>query len=317
MGSISRSSRRPRHASVGAELLETRSLLTGGAGSIFAMIPATVATAGQTASVPFTISPPLVQAPHGKLLLGIDISAQQGSTVQPKIVSVDNAQGHSVGPLMHGRYNPILSKQLSGKKETSAVLVSLNHLPTQPGGSAKFTVNVTGANQTTGALELGFYLPGDTNGDGMVNQQDITAIRSTMGAQYGSPKYQVDADVNRDGRIDSTDMKDARRNLGATVTVNPSVTGGVNPSIFSDPQQRITQDSSFTLTGTATPGASITIKQLEGKLATVTGAANSTGNFAIPVPLAKGGNTFQVTVTDGFGQANTGLLLPINYQPKT
>jgi hypothetical protein len=317
MGSISRSSRRPRRASVGAEVLESRSLLTGGAGSIFAMIPATVATAGQTVSVPITISPPLVQAARGKLLLGIDISPQQASKVAPKVVSVDNAQGHSVGRLTHGRYDRTLSRQLGGKTQTSAVLVSLNHLPTQPGGSAQFTVKVTGANQTTGSLELGFYLPGDVDGDGVVSKQDVSSVRAAMGAHYGSPKYKMDADANRDGRIDSTDLNDARRNLGAAVTVDPNITGGIDSSIFSDPQQRITNDSSVTLTGTATPGALITINQLEGKTATIKGTADPTGHFAIAVPLAPGGNSLEVTVADGFGQSNTGLLLPITYQPKS
>jgi outer membrane lipase/esterase len=58
-------------------------------------------------------------------------------------------------------------------------------------------------------LALGRTIPGDVNGDAVVNRKDISAMARSFGRRgRGSP-----ADLNHDGRVDSRDMKILRRML--------------------------------------------------------------------------------------------------------
>ncbi len=138
--------------------------MTGGFGNQFANIFAAVPTAGGTTSATFTIDPSLIKRPRGTMLLGIDVSSY-ASDVQPTIVAVDNAQGKPLRGFEHATYIPSVSSQLNGKTQTSAILVPI---PASGKTSKTYTVQVAAQNGTSGGLQLGFYLPGDVNGDGTV-----------------------------------------------------------------------------------------------------------------------------------------------------
>ena len=94
-------------------------------------------------------------------------------------------------------------------------------------------MQVKGLNSTTGKYLLGFYLPGDTNGDGTVNKTDITTIKSLLGDAATNSNYSFDADVNRDGIINGKDVTLAKQNLGAHDQVSPVVSVNLDPA--SDP----------------------------------------------------------------------------------
>jgi hypothetical protein len=78
-------SRRRVRARPCAEALESRSLLTGGAGDTFAIVSATINNPGGVVTVPFTIDPAHIHLPHGRLALGIDVATPSGSTAKPYI----------------------------------------------------------------------------------------------------------------------------------------------------------------------------------------------------------------------------------------
>ena len=62
------------------ELLEDRMVLSAGQGSTFAIMPGSITTAGQVASIAFTIDPFALHpaTKNGKLMLGIDVTAGDG-----------------------------------------------------------------------------------------------------------------------------------------------------------------------------------------------------------------------------------------------
>src|SRR5262249_9102630 len=73
-----------------AEALETRNLLTGGAGNTFAIMPVTIVAANGTATVPITIDPTHFTLPNHKFALGVDVALGDGSTINALVTSVTN-----------------------------------------------------------------------------------------------------------------------------------------------------------------------------------------------------------------------------------
>src|SRR5215212_1661697 len=84
--------RRRRRAVPSPEALETRSLLTGGAGNTFALVPGTIAQAGGAVAQRFTIDPSHLSRSAGRPIIGIDITAQEPSQIDPRIASAAEAR---------------------------------------------------------------------------------------------------------------------------------------------------------------------------------------------------------------------------------
>jgi hypothetical protein len=59
-------------------------------------------------------------------------------------------------------------------------------------------------------------LPGDVNGDGVVDVLDLTIVSIAYGSFEGEPDYNPEADVNKDGLVDMRDLATVARNLGHT-----------------------------------------------------------------------------------------------------
>lgn len=74
------------------------------------------------------------------------------------------------------------------------------------GGSEPVVVNSVGTNT----------LPGDVNGDGIVNIQDLTIVVLSFGNLEGEPGYDPDADINNDGIVDMRDVYIVAFSLGET-----------------------------------------------------------------------------------------------------
>lgn len=291
-----------------AELLESRNLMTGGAGSLFAVIPATIPSAGATIEVPFTIANSEFTAPKHSFKLGLDISAQSGT---PTIMSVDSGGS---GPRVlhvasHAKYDPTVSAKLNGKTLTSAALVPVT-VNAKPGS---YGVRVTASSQETGNINVGFYLPGDANGDGTVDKSDVNTIRTDMGAKFGDAKYSIDADTNRDGVINRQDIKVAQGNLGAHTIVNPLVTLAPDTTAIDSHTQTTTQGT-MPYTGTATPGATVTMTDTQNPQVTpISTVADTSGKISFVAHLTPGWNIYQVKVKDTFGQQISGTQLPLKY----
>ncbi len=299
---------RPKSRPV-VEGLEGRSLLTGGAGSTFALVPATVATAGGTAAQTFTINQNQFTGSGGKITLGIDVAANSGSKLSPKIVSVLGPD-HKPLHLTHSNYSPQIARS-EGQSSTRGVLVTL------PVGAtpSTYTVVVAGQKKTSGVGMLGFYLPGDSNGDGVVDSTDIQAIKTAMGSKTGGANYDFEADANRDGRIDRADLKLAQQDLGAKTTIEPLISSNIDPDSISTYQQRTTNVQTIHLTGNASAGATITYQDIADKMPAVTSTADASNKYGIFLTLSQGSNTYKVTSTDSFGQSITGTIDPIVYNP--
>lgn len=288
------------------EALETRQVLTAGAGSTFALIPQTIAKANDVSTVEVKIDPTLFKGGKGNgFLLGVDVAPQQNSAIVPKIQTITVSQVNDAGRVMKTT-RPGLSR-VAG---STAVLVPMN----LGKGAAQRTylvrATVAGQAGTSGNLLLGYYLPGDANGDGVVNRTDIAAIRSTINQNVSSSKYSFDHDVNRDGKIDKSDISTARKYLGMSTTQSPVVTANLDGAAVVN-GVRATNAPSVNLTGVATPGASVTYTEVNAKVPTKTVTVDTTGKYAIDVPLALGPNTFQVTTQDPFGQSISGQIAPI------
>jgi hypothetical protein len=225
------------------EPLESRCLLAASVGNTFAIVSGVITTPGGTVSIPFTLDPVRFVRPHGAMVLGIDVVPEAGSGIKPLISAVLDPHGAIVPQAIHSIYNPHLTHaQVAAGAGTRAVVSPIVPLPHRPHAPAVYTINVTAESHSTGAFVLAFYLPGDADGDGVVDAEDLRIIRAANGSRVGDPKYRFDADANRDGRIGSIDLAYAQQNLGVRIMVSPMNTALVNlakkSGLFSRPSIR-------------------------------------------------------------------------------
>lgn len=285
---------------VEGQVLESRRLMTGGMGSTFALIPGAISTPGGSADVKVTVSPTLFTIPKGHFKLGVDVvPATPGTTFSPKIGAVINAKGRVVA-------------RSTGLR---AVLAPVTIDRRNPNAPQTLTIHVTSLNRSAGQFLLGFYLPGDVNGDGVVSNADLQAIKSQIGQKSGNSTYNFDADTNRDGRINRTDLVLARQELGVKTTVLPIVSANLDPATTTGYPIRTTNVPNMHLTGLASPGSSVVYASLAAPASSTTTTADASGNYSIVVPLRPGTNSFQVTTADAFGQTISGRISPIQYTP--
>jgi hypothetical protein len=290
-------------------------------------MPGTVSNPGQVSSLSFKIDPALfTPAANGRILVGIDVASATPpsatantsnipvSTFKPQVISVTDASGRLI-PIQHFRYDPKIARANHlGSTPTTAALVMLK-VPSSGQPATDYSVQIKGLQGSTGQYLVGFYLPGDANGKGVVNKTDITTIKTLMGDNATNKNYNFDADLNRDGIINRQDLQLGRENLGASTKVIPVVSVNLDPA--SDPGlNRTTPFSTVHFAGTVTPTATVTFtNNNNGAKTQVT--ADSKGAYTIMVPLVSGSNTFKVTTMDGFGQSISGAISPVVYNPNS
>ena len=159
---------------------------------------------------------------NGKLIIGIDVAPEQHVL---DVEAVHRLGQELVGPddHEHSPYSKSLVKANKlGSPVSSATLVTLP-VPKSGHAPVTYTLQVEGANKTTGSFLTGFYLPGDTAGTGQVTSTSLSTILSEVGSKSTSSKYTFDADSNRDGKITMADVAIASKNLGAKTTISPVV----------------------------------------------------------------------------------------------
>lgn len=314
MNPKSSSKSRRRDVRLSAECLETRSLMTGGAGNTFAIVPAEVSTADQAAVVSFSIDSQLFTLPRGKLALGIDVAPAASSDVKPLISTVADPQGNSVPQTFHSVYDPQLPrKSVALGAATSAVIAPVTYRHRDAAERYEYSVAVDGIEKSTGRFLLGFYLPGDTNGDGSVDQTDVKAVRAAMNSKAGDARYNFDADANRDGRVGRIDLVFTQQNLGAKTTISPVVSANLDAASDTGIPDRVTSSQDVQFNGIASPDATITYSEMRGLVPDVSTKTDAQGNYNISVKLSDGPNTFKVTTMDGFGQSISGMIAPVTY----
>ncbi len=288
--------------------------MTGGFGDTFAILTGTVTKPGDTIDIPFTIDPAHFTLPKGKMVIGIDVRPQSESNVKPLILSVTDPHDKIIPQAFHSIYDPHLSHlAVASGQGTSAVLCPLVLFPHNPTKPVTFTVQIQAQAMTTGSFLVGFYLPGDAQGTGVVDKTDLAIVKSLRGTRASSPKYNPNADVNRDGRIGLIDQAFTLQNQGVSTNITPIVSSNLDPADQVGLQPRVTNHQTVHFTGQATPGATITYTNVNTNLAPITTMADSTGNYSILVPLVNGQNTFHVISTDAFGQTIQGDIDPVTF----
>ncbi len=307
--------RRKKTTSLHTEQLESRELLTGGAGDTFAIVPGEITKANQPAVIKFTIDSTHFTVPKGKFTLGVDIVKDPTSTLKPMIGSLNNANGIAIMGMKHSAYAAKLSNAtVAPGSTTSAVLAPIQMDSHNPVGTTTYSVKVRGLQGTTGKFLLGFFLPGDANGDGKVDTADLTKIKSLLGQRGGTSAYSFDADTNRDGRIGKSDVKTAMDNMGVSTTITPTISANLDPASVTTLTARVTTARVVHFTGVTTPGAAVKFTETAQKSQPVATTADAKGNYSLFATLGDGSNTFKVTTLDAFGQSISGNLAPVTFQ---
>ncbi len=295
------------------EGLESRQLLTGGAGNTFALETGTISTAGGTASIPFTLDSTHFSKPKaGRLEIGFDIVNNNSSSLDPVVVSVTKAGGGLVANNANLKETEKLEAASSTKGDSSKAMIISVPVP-KGGKTASYNLNVKGLDGTSGDYLTGFYLVGDADGDGVVTKTDLATIKSEIGKTVTDSAYTFDADENRDGQITEADYMLAKKNLGAATTITPDLTANLSASSDTSGGNRITNVQDVNFTGVVAPGAAITYHEINNLTPNATATAGSTGSYSVMVPLGTGTNTFQVTASDAFGQTIQGDIQPVTY----
>jgi hypothetical protein len=216
---------------------------------------------------------------------GVFVEPSAGSGIRPRIVAIEENGQHV--PFRPGR------PYIPGQTSDTAAFVEVS----QPG---PLTVVVAGAHHTDGSFTIAATLPGDVNGDGIVNLTDLPLFAAAYGSTTGQPTYNAAADFNLNGLIDFNDAAAIERNIPPLTPAHPL--GLVVRLLSSDQAHYRTSKNSGGATfkqdvriiGHTTPGSLV----IEGSNAYAT---NADGDFAINVKNTIGINQNSLLVLDPFG----------------
>ena len=195
------------------EGLERREVMSiTGLGS-FASLPVNISSPTAPSRVTFQFPAGEISSVAGKpLFLGFNVQAAVGSATAPQITRV-------AGPAGGVR---------SRARETGGeVFITRVGIPADK--PAAFAVDVLAINNLIGNANVKAFLPGDVNGDGTVDSQDIAPIKAAYGSHEGQARYNAAADFNGDGKVGCVDLTLAKKNLGDHITL-PAPAPAITPT---------------------------------------------------------------------------------------
>lgn len=228
----------------------------------------------------------------------ISVSARPvpGGGLHPKIIATTGPDGASLPRVVITPYRPrhnVPSRSLTRVSE-----------------SGPLTTTVTGKHDTTGAYVATTELPGDFNGDGIVDLVDLNLFTPHFGSSIGEHGYRAAADFNHNGRVGQDDARFILRNMGP-----------LSPKIPQTLEFRLAPGEAIRHDGTKTSGG-VTMKKyvkVEGR--TVPGslviqdrglgafafngraiAADAEGNFSIILKNENGINSYNFLAIDPFNR---------------
>jgi len=314
MNSSRKPSRKRRNSLFSIDMLEDRRVMSAGMGSTFAIVPGSVAEAGKTSTVEIRLDPThFTGGRGGRMVVGIDVAADPSSQVKPTVVGIRGANNRPAASVQHSIYSQAVVKSAKLGSPISSAVTTVLRTPKAGQEPVTYKVDVKGMSEATGKYLLGFYLPGDANGDGLVDKNDIQAIGSKLGRATADDGYSFDADANRDGKINVMDLRIASQNLGAKTTISPVVNVNLDPATDGPMQSRITNHRVVHFTGATSPDATVTFTELNGNSPGATTTSDAAGNYSINVQLGDGPNTFKVATSDSFGQTISGQISPVTW----
>jgi len=307
-------SRTRRAPSFSIDMLEDRRVMSAGMGSTFAIVPGTIAEAGKASTVEIRLDPThFTGARGGRMVVGIDVAADPNSTVKPTVVGIRGANGRPAAAVQHSIYSQAVVKSAKLGSPISSAVTSVLRTPKAGQEPITYKIDVRGQSNDVGDYLLGFYLPGDANGDGLVDKNDIQIIGSKLGRQTADDGYAFDADSNRDGKINVMDLRIASQNLGAKTTISPVINVNLDPATDGPMQSRITNHRVVRFTGATSPDATVTFTEINNNSPGATTTSDAAGNYSINVQLGDGPNTFRVATSDSFGQTINGQISPVTW----
>ncbi len=279
------------------ESLESRLVQSGGfPANTIGTGTGLIATPGEVTAVSVTVAPKNLTPGKHSTIFGIFAQPTSGSGLHPRIVSVEEAGGVKV-PFKQGR--PFLQ----GYNDQVAGFVKVN----RPG---PLTIVVSGSRHTTGSYLVEATLAGDVNGDGVVNQLDLSLFAAAYESKRGEPAYNAAADFNQNGRVNLYDAmalmhnlapESARKPLQAVVNLNPSDQTPLPTSVNSGGE---TYKKNVTIQGYTTPGSLVLTDSYKTETYTFAAkayVASSTGFFSIPTSNTAGLNNNDLLILDPFG----------------
>jgi hypothetical protein len=279
------------------DVLEERRLLSATVpANTLAVVQGNVASPGAIANVAVPVTAYNI---NGRIpvVLGTATSPTAGSTLLPRVIAAIGPDGQRL-PLQPGApYNA------QTHDEATAFF--------QDGTPGTVTLEVSGAQGTSGAFQLREYLPGDILGTGQVTYADLAAFPKYYRAQTGDANYNPAADANLNGQIGQDDARALVRNL------NPGVSSRtpLQINLFLKPSQAVkghvpsnsgghTYYQTVTIRGRTTPGSIVFYDSSAGDYTFVGGAAatNAKGDFSVTSKNTQGINNNDFLVISPFGQ---------------
>jgi hypothetical protein len=274
-----------RAARPSPEPLEPRGLQAGLAPA-FAALPADVPDVAGGA-IPIRIAPQDFRlATGGRVLLGFELVAADGSPLDPAAVRV--------ATLRPGGAIPI-----GGRDDLGTGTASLTLVAARPGALA---ITPLGEAGTTGAATLRVRLVGDANGDRRVDAYDLRLIREAIGRATRPDAFAPGADADGSGTVDAADLALARDNRGAATRVGPlALSAGIDPADDPDGDGRV-DAGGVAIRGRTAPFATVRLDRDGDGTVERTARADARGRYRFRVALATGAHRFAVAASDRFGQ---------------
>jgi hypothetical protein len=127
----------------------------------------------------------------------------------------------------------------------------------EPGSRATYLLSVA-----PGLPPSILFVPGDRNGDGVVDCSDLEIVLAAFGKSVGQPGFDPAADVNADGRVDNYDLLVFRGSIPPPTITSASAT----PSVLWPPNHKMVPVSLSYARGDSCPvsiGCSLTITSNE------------------------------------------------------
>ncbi|HWE35236.1 MAG TPA: dockerin type I domain-containing protein [Isosphaeraceae bacterium] len=280
------------------EGLEGRLALSGGlAGSAIGIGQAVVSAPGQVVGVGATVAPQNLTPVHRTTVLGIVAAPTAGSSLAPKIVGATGPNGKRLPLQLRAGFSPPHNGQANAF--------------TQVGQPGTLTTLATGKSGTTGGVSVLTSLPGDVNGDGVVNFQDQQAFAAAWLTHIGDGFYNPNADLNHNGFVGLDDAKLLARNFatpGQPVPLNVvtylAPGDGVKHRVPEKNSGGLTFKSDITIVGRTTPGSSVVSDSGLGDY-TFTGPflpTNPQGYFFLHAKLTGALTNFEFLIIDPWGR---------------
>lgn len=254
-------------------------------------VPTPTAVGGATVNVD-----PIRVAGRRSTVLGLTAAPTPGSGLNPEVVAATGAGGQRLPFRRASRY-------LAGLNEGGRGYVKDG----QPGA---LTGGVTGLSESTGPFTLAADLPGDVNGDGVVNGTDEQLFTKAYPSIRGQAKYNPDDDFNHNGLVGQDDARLLLRNLTPVLPPRPLVVNlrlspgqqleGPRPSDSGG----VTPYQSITILGKTTPYSFVFVDgglgnyKFNGQVV----AADADGDFSVGGRNEDGINNYTFLVVDPYGK---------------